>query len=427
MSEFATIAVHGGTSNSDAHGALRPPIYDSVAFEHPDARSMQLTFEGRKPAHAYSRITNPTVSDFEQRISTLCGGGFVLAVSSGMAAISNTILALAGADTNIVTSRNLFGNTLSLFQKTLAPWGLETRCVDMTDLGAVATAIDGKTRAVFLETMTNPQLEVADCKAIAGICRDKNVPLIMDNTVMTPYLFDCKEAGVAIEVLSSTKYISGGATTLGGLIIDHGNFDWSNAPRLVERAEKFGRMALLSSLRQEVYRNLGACMAPNTAYLHTLGLETLKMRIEKSCGNAAEIAHFLNDHPRVRDVHYPGLESSQFHVLSNRQFKGRYGGILTFELDSQETCFALIDGLQLIRRATNINDNKSLIIHPASTIFAEYSAGEKEEMAIRPTTIRLSVGIEECDDIIADLADGLDALPPMRTGTSSAARQQQYA
>ncbi len=412
MSAFATVAVHGDTNNTDTHGALRAPVYDSVAFEHPDARSMQLTFEGKKPAHAYSRITNPTVSDFEQRISSLCGGGFVLAVSSGMAAISNTILALAGADTNIVTSKNLFGNTLSLFQKTLAPWGLETRCVDMTDSSAVAAAIDGKTRAVFLESMTNPQLEVADCTAIAGACRDKGVPLILDNTVMTPYLFDCRKAGVAIEVISSTKYISGGATTIGGLIIDHRTFDWNKAPRMAERAGKFGPMAFVSSLRQEVYRNLGACMAPQTAYLHTLGLETLEMRIEKSCANAIAIARFLSDHPRVRGVHYPGLESSKFHAISNRQFKGRHGGILTFDLESQETCFALIDALQLIRRATNINDNKSLVIHPASTIFAEYSEKEKEAMAVRPTTIRLSVGIEECEDIIADLAAGLNPLSP---------------
>ncbi len=414
MSAFATTAVHGGTSNPDSHGALRAPVYDSVAFEHPDARSMQLTFEGKKPAHAYSRITNPTVSDFEQRISSLCGGGLVIAVSSGMAAISNTIVALGGADTNIVTSRNLFGNTLSLFEKTLAPWGLETRCVDMTDPGAVAGAIDDKTRAVFFESMTNPQLEVADCTVIAEICHDKGVPLVLDNTVMTPYLFDCKKAGVAIEVISSTKYISGGATTLGGVIIDHRTFNWNNAPRLAERAVKFGPMAFISSLRQEVYRNLGACMAPHTAYLHTLGLETLEMRIEKSCANAMAIAHFLNDHPGVRMVHYPGLESSTFHAISSRQFHGRHGGLLTFDLESREACFALIDALQLIRRATNVNDNKSLVIHPASTIFAEYSEEEKEAMAVWPTTIRLSVGIEDCDDIIADLASALHSLSHIR-------------
>jgi len=410
VSAFATVAVHGGVNNPDVHGALRIPVYDTVAFEHPDARSMQLTFEGKKPAHAYSRITNPTVSDFEQRISSLCDGGFVLAVSSGMAAISNTILALAGADTNIVTSRNLFGNTLSLFQKTLAPWGLETRCVDMTDINAVAAAIDGNTRAVFLESMTNPQLEVADCTAIGAVCRDKNVPLILDNTVMTPYLFDCRKAGVAVEVISSTKYISGGATTLGGVIIDHGTFDWSNAPRLTERAGKFGPMAFIGGLRQEVYRNLGACMAPHTAYLHSLGLETLGLRIEKSCANAARVALFLNDHRKVRRVNYPGLENSMFHRISAQQFGGRHGGLLTFDLESRAECFALIDSLQLIRRATNINDNKSLVIHPASTIFAEYSEREKEAMAVRPTTIRLSVGIEEYEDIIADLAAGLDSL-----------------
>ncbi len=410
MTGFSTTAIHGTGENHDRHGALRVPVYDTVAFEHQDARSMQLTFEGRKPAHAYSRITNPTVSDFEQRIGALCRGGFALAVSSGMAAISNTVLALAGAGTNIVTSRNLFGNTLSLFERTLSPWGLETRSVDMTDPEKVAAAIDAGTRMVFFESITNPQLEVADCSAIAAVCESRGVPLVLDNTVMTPYLFDSGKAGVAIEVISSTKYISGGATTVGGVIIDHNTFDWQRAPRLAERARKFGPMAFISALRQEVYRNLGACMSPHTAYLQTLGLETLGLRIERSCANAERIARFLSRHPLVRRVNYPGLESSPFHEISNRQFGGRHGGILTFDLESQAACFTLIDSLRLIRRATNINDNKTLIIHPASTIFAEYSDEEKKEMAVRPTTIRLSVGIEDSDDIISDLARGLDLL-----------------
>jgi len=409
MTDFVTKAVHGNRTSQDNIGALRTPVYDTVSFEHNDARSMQLTFEGKKPAYAYSRIANPTVSDFEQRISSLCRGSFTLAVASGMAAISNTILTLAGAGTNIVTTRKIFGNTLSLFQRTLGPWGLETRCVDMTDLNALEASIDNNTRLVFMESMTNPQLEVADCSAIAKICKARNVPLVLDNTVMTPYLFDAGKAGVAVEVLSSTKFISGGATTVGGLIIDHNTFNWQQAPRLSEQAKMLGPMAFLGTLRQEVYRNLGACMTPHTAYMQTLGLETLGLRIEKSCSNAQKVSHFLDQHSKVTKVNYPGLENSQFHALSSQQFGDRHGGILTFELASQPACFKFIDALRLIRRATNINDNKSLIIHPASTIFAEYSDQEKEEMAIHPTTIRLSMGIEKSEDIIADISQGLDS------------------
>jgi len=410
MSDFSTLAVHGRHPQQDESGALRTPIYETVSFEHHDARSMQLTFEGKKAAYAYSRISNPTVSAFEQRISAISRGGFTLAIASGMAAISNTILTLAGSGTNIVTTKKLFGNTLSLLQKTLAPWGLETRFVDMKDLQALKEAIDNKTRLVFLESVTNPHLEVADCAAIAKVCKAKGIPVVLDNTIMTPYLFDAGKAGIAIEVLSSTKFISGGATTVGGLIIDHNNFDWNKAPRLSTQAQGLGPMAFIATLRQEIYRNLGACMAPHTAYMQTLGLETLGLRIEKSCANASRAALFLSQHPKVRQVNYPGLAGSPYHALATQQFSGRYGGIVTFDLATKEECFQCIDALKRIRRATNINDNKSLVLHPYSTIFAEYSSQEKEEMGIRPTTIRLSIGIESSEDIVNDIAQGLDSL-----------------
>ena len=232
----------------------------------------------------------------------------------------------------------------------------------------------------------------------------------MDNTVTTPYLFLSRDFGANIEVLSSTKYISGGATSVGGLIIDNGNFDWSLAPRLKELAAAAGPLALLAALRNEVYRNIGACLAPHHAYLHSLGLETMCLRIEKSCANAMELARFLKNHARIAAVHYPGLEDSAYHEISARQFGGHFGAILTFDMESREECFALINSLGLIRRASNVNDNKSLILHPASTIFCEYPADKLEAMHIRQTMIRLSVGIEDADDIINDLERSLAAL-----------------
>jgi O-acetylhomoserine (thiol)-lyase len=410
MYGFATRAIHCRPFKKDVHGALRTPVYDCAAFEHDDSRSLQLAFEGKKPAHVYSRITNPTVADFEQRLRELAGGLAALATSSGMAAITNTIMALAGSGANIVTTKKIFGNTLALFEKTLRPWGLTTRCVSMADLGAMERAMDAKTCAVFLESVTNPQLEVADIGRISGLTHERGVPLVLDNTVMTPYLFNSKEAGVDIEILSSTKSISGGGTSVGGVIIDNGSFDWRQAPKLAPTAKKFGKMAFIAALRADVYRNTGACLSPHNAWLQTLGLETLSLRLDKTCANAQKIAGFLENQPAVVAVHYPGLVSSPYYEIAARLFKGKCGGILTFDLADEERCFAFMDSLQLIRRATNINDNKTLILHPASTIFAEYSAAEKDDMGLRPTMLRLSVGIEDHEDLLDDLQRGLETL-----------------
>jgi len=410
MKGFTTKAIHGQGSNRDPHGALRAPVYDSVAFEHESAESLHLSFTGRKPAHVYSRITNPTVDAFEQRIRLLSGGVGAVAVSSGMAAISNTLLALGGTGKNVVTSKYLFGNTLSLFEDTFSSWGLQTRYISMTNPAEIDEAIDDNTCAVFLESITNPQLEVADCASISDITRSRSVPLVLDNTVTTPYLFNSKQAAVDIEILSSTKYISGGATSVGGVIIDNGTFDWRQSEKLEARAKKYGKMALISGLRQEVYRNVGACLSPHNAFLQSLGLETMGLRIDKSCQNALLIADFLQHHPKVVDVHYPGLQNSAYYSTATSQFNDKYGGLLTFDLDSIEHCFSLINRLQVIRRATNINDNKTLILHPASTIFAEYSEEERTVMAIRPTMLRLSVGIEDYEDLIDDLERGLESI-----------------
>lgn len=408
MKGFTTRAIHAPPVTKDPFGALRMPIYDGVAFEHEDAASLAQTFAGRKPAHVYTRISNPTVQDFEQRLRLLSGGQAVLALSSGMAAISNTIMTLAEAGANIVTSRHLFGNTLSLLERTFRPWGLTVRYVSMLDHDAIERAIDRQTRAVFLESLTNPQLEVADCAKIADITAKHGVPLVLDNTLLTPYLFDTKKAGVNIELLSTTKYISGGATTVGGAIIDNGNFDWRRSPKLATAAERMGGTAFMATLRQEVYRNFGACLAPHNAYLQSLGLETMSLRIDRSCDNALAVAGFLAAHQKVMTVNYPGLPESAALATAKKQFGNRFGSLLTFDLRNQENCHAFMDSLRIIRRATNLNDNKSLILHPWSTIYAEYDQEARLAAGIRPTMLRLALGIEDVDDLIEDLERGLN-------------------
>ncbi len=410
MKGFTTRALHGRFSRADAHGALRMPIYQNVSFEFDNARDLELAFQGKKPGHAYSRISNPTVEAFELKVRALADAVGVLAVSSGMAAISSLFMAIAEAGTNIVTSRFLFGNSLSFLQKTLGAWGLETRFVDMENPAEVEKAIDSRTRAIFLEIITNPQLQVADIGALARVARRRRVPLVVDTTLTTPFLFKAKDFGVAVEVISSTKYISGGATSVGGLIIDLGNFNWQQNPKLQPEATQSGPFALLMKLRQEVYRNLGCCMTPETAYLQSLGLETLALRITRSCHNALEIARFLKNHPAVRSVNYPGLEDSAYFNLAKKQFNNLFGGLLTFNLKNRQACFRLMDNLKLIRRSTNLNDNKSLIIHPASTIFCEYSEEEKSAMRIPENMVRLSVGIEDIEDLLDDLNEGLKGL-----------------
>ena len=410
MSGFTTRSVHGSRLQRDPHGALRPPLYDSAAFEFGSSKDLELAFAGKKTAHTYSRITNPTVEELEQRIKLLSGGFGVIAVSSGMAAISNTIMALAQAGSNIVTTPHLFGHSLSLFTQTLGRWGLETRFADMTSPDSINDEIDENTALLFLETISNPQLEVADISSICAIAGRKNVPVVLDGTLTTPYLFDSKEAGAAIEVISSTKHISGGATSVGGLIIDNGIFDWSNNPQLKDQSVRFGPGAFLTRLRKDVFRNTGTCLSAHNAWLQILGLETLALRIDTSSRNALTAARFLRGEHKVLSVNYPGLETSPWHEIAARQFPRGFGSLLTFELSGKDECFAFMDSLKVIRKATNLNDNKSLIIHPASTIFAEFSLQERLTMGISDGLIRLSTGIEDSEDLINDLHNVLESL-----------------
>lgn len=386
-----TIAIDTPYVRPDAYGSLAVPIYNNVAFEFGDAAEMADAFCNRIKAPDYARVENPTVTNLEQRVRLLTNAAHVTAFNSGMAAISNTLLAVASQGKNIVTSHHLFGNTLALVSNTLLRFGVKPRLRDLTDLQAVEDAIDEHTCCVFLEIVTNPQLEVADLHAIAEIAHRKGVPLIVDSTVIPFTETHLRELGVDVEVVSSTKYLSGGGTSLGGLVIDYGTF-----PLINQR------------IKYELLFNLGAYMTSQAAYLQTLGLETLDVRYQRQAANALQLAEGLRELGMIQHVNYIGLEDNPFHELSQRQFGKTAGAMLTIDLASKEACFRFLNRLRLIHRATNLFDNRTLAIHPASTIFGLFPEQQLEKMNVRQTTIRLSVGLEAVEDLLEDLQQALE-------------------
>ncbi|MDR1828384.1 MAG: aminotransferase class I/II-fold pyridoxal phosphate-dependent enzyme [Methylobacteriaceae bacterium] len=410
MTGFATQSIHGSRRAKEPHGTLRPALYDSAAFDFNTSEEIARAFDGRIYAHSYSRISNPTVAELEERLALLAGARAAVAVSSGMAAISNTLLTLGFSGANVVVPRFLFGNTRALITTTLGPWGLTVKSLDILDLQALEAAIDDETCAVFFESISNPQLEVPDVEAIVSLAHAKGVPVVLDGTATTPYLFKSKDFGVDIEVISSTKYISGGATSIGGVILDNGLFDWKRSRRLKDSAKRFGPLAFIATLRREVFQNLGACLGAHNAWLQLLGLETLALRVDRSTTHALKLAEFLLGRGEVKAVNYPGLEQSASYPTAKKLFHKGFGGILTLSLANAEQCFAFQDALTVIRRATNIHDNKTLIIHPSSTIFHNFSEEEKVKMGVTGELLRLSVGIEDIEDLKEDLERGFAAI-----------------
>jgi len=382
-----TRAINNPFVRPDVYGALAVPVYNNVAFEFEDAAEMADAFCNRIKAPDYARVENPTVTNLEQRVQALTGADHVTAFNSGMAAISNTLLAVSEHGRNIVSSQHLFGNTLALLTTTLKHFGVEARLRDLTNLEAVAEAIDDKTSAVFLEVVTNPQLEVADLKAIANIAHKKGVPVIADSTVIPFTETNLKALGVDVEVVSSTKYLSGGGTSLGGLVIDYGTFP-----------------AINKRVKYELLFNLGAYMTPQAAYMQTLGLETLDVRYQRQASNALWLAQELS---KVVTVNYVGLDSNPYHTLALQQFGPTAGAMFTIDLDSKESCFHFLNRLKLVHRATNLFDSRTLAIHPASTIFGNFPEEQLKEMDVRQTTIRLSIGLEDKEDILADIKQAL--------------------
>lgn len=385
-----TLALHTPYPREDAYHALSMPVYHAAAYEFDNADVMSDAFCGRIDLPDYSRCGNPTVTHFENKVASLTGASSVLAFSSGMAAISNTLLALAAQGKNIVTSRHMFGNTFDLITRTLRRFGVEARLCDLTNLEEVERAVDADTCCVFLEIVTNPQLEVADLSALARIAHAKGAPLVADTTVIPFTEFSSHSMGVDIEIVSSTKYLSGGATSLGGLVIDYGT------------VENFGHC-----MRYEMVFNLGAYMTPHVAYMQTLGLETLHARYAMQSAATLALAQRLKGLKGIDKVGYVGLADNPYHELAVRQFGPTAGCMITLDLPSREACYSFINKLQLIHRATNLFDNKSLAIHPASTIFGNFTAEERAAMDVLDTTIRLSVGLESVDDLFEDIRQAL--------------------
>lgn len=401
-----TKVLHTPYPARDAYGALNMPVYHAVAYEFDTAAQMELSFTGRSPEHVYSRVSNPTVQYFENRVKALTGAADVVAFNSGMAAIANAFVAIAYAGGNIVTSPHLFGNTYSLIAFTLKDFGVEPRFCDLTDLAAVEKNIDKNTCAVFLEVITNPQMEVADLRALSAHCRKHGVPLVADTTVVPFSAFRAADFGTDIEIVSSTKYISGGATSLGGLVLDYATCDWQHSPKLRSLAGQ-PISAFSYKMRREIHRNLGACMTPDVAALQTTGLETLAVRYERAARTCRTLAEKVKSLNGVRSVNYPALPEHPFHAISQQQFGDYAGAMFTFDVASREAAFRFIDRLQLIRRATNLFDNKTLAIHPASTIFGTFTEELRQSMDVSQNTIRISVGLEDTEDLYNDFKQAL--------------------
>jgi O-acetylhomoserine (thiol)-lyase len=406
-----TKVIHSGV-DPDQTGATAAPIVQSTAFAYHSAEDIEAVFAGREAGFVYSRIANPTVSAFEARITALEDGLGAIAVSSGMAAISSLALALAGSGEEIVAGSSLFGGTYSLFRHTLSRYGIRVRFVDPRNSAAFREAISDATRLVFVETIGNPKLDVPDVAAIAAITRERGVPLVVDSTVTTPLLVQPKRLGADLIVHSTSKFINGHGNAIGGIIIDAGTFDWSSPrfPHLASFRARVGQFALLAALRNRICRDLGCCLAPFNAFLLSMGIETLGVRMERHCATATRLADFLATHPKVDETGYPGLDTHPDHVLANRQFSGRYGALVTLRLGTKERSFTFVNRLRLARNLANLGDARTLVIHPASTICRDLNEEERQAMGVTEDLVRLSVGIEDPADIMGDIEQALERM-----------------
>ncbi|TFH17688.1 MAG: O-acetylhomoserine aminocarboxypropyltransferase/cysteine synthase [Lentisphaerales bacterium] len=407
-----TQLIHGAYSPDEGTGATTLPLVQSTSFAYKTAEDLEAVFAGRAAGFVYSRINNPTLDLFERRMCVLENGLAGVASSSGMAAISVTVLALAGAGDEIVSGNSIFGGTYSLFGHTLGRYGITTRFVETTDVEAYRDAITDRTKLIFLETVGNPKMDVPDIRAIAAIAREKGVVLVVDNTVTTPVLVRPKDLSADIVIHSTSKYINGHGNAVGGMIIDSGTFDWSN-PRyshLKSSYDRFRTFAFVASLRNQVLRDLGCCFSPFNAFLMSVGIESLAVRMERHCTNAAAVAEFLARSDKVEESRYPGLQSHVDHEIAKRQFGDRYGGLLTLRLGTKERSFRFINGLKRAQNLANLGDAKTLVIHPASTLCREASESEKTAMGLTDDLVRFSIGLEHIDDILSDIDQSLKGL-----------------
>lgn len=407
---FTTRILHTPFARLDAHNSLHMPVYEGVSYDFESAEEMELVFSGAKAGHIYSRTSNPTVEHFERKMARATNALWCMAFSSGMAAVTNAVLSIVRSGDNVVVSSRLFGHTYAFFAQTLPGMGIETRFCNTLNIQEVKQQIDKNTRLLFLETITNPQLEIADLQGLSKICRKQGIVLIADSTMTPPNVFQSKQWGVDLEVLSATKFLSGGAAAFGGVLVDNGLYDWSQTPALSPWMAKGKEWALWLRLRREIFRHLGGSMTAQVAHILNLGLETLDLRVKQCVANCLELVKAMEQEPRIKHVCYPGAPNHMGYALALQQFNGMPGAVLSFDLESQSDCYRFFNALKVIRRATNLNDNKTLIIHPYSTIYSEFSPEQKAQMGIRNTMFRLSVGIEESADLIEDIRQALQTI-----------------
>ena len=418
-----TLCVHEGYQTDPVTKSCAVPIYQTVAYEFDNAQHGADLFDLAVPGNIYSRIMNPTWDVLEKRVAALEGGIAALAVSAGSAAVNYAILTIAEAGDNIVSVPQLYGGTYTLFAHMLPKQGIEVRFADGDTPDQLASLIDGRTKAVFCESIGNPAGNIADIEAIAAMAHQHGVPLIVDNTVATPALLNPIAHGADIVVHSLTKYMGGHGTTLGGIIVDSGKFPWTEhkgrfamlsepepAYHGVVYSDAFGPAAYIARARTVPLRNTGSALSPINAFLLLQGIETLALRMERHCQNALAVAKYLDSHDRVDWVHYAGLENNRYHDLARKYFNGTPSSILTFGIKGgYEAGVKFYDALTMIKRLVNIGDAKTLACHPASTTHRQLNAQEQQTAGVKPEMLRLSIGIEHIDDIIADLERGFGA------------------
>ncbi|RLM56708.1 O-acetylhomoserine aminocarboxypropyltransferase/cysteine synthase [Halobellus sp. Atlit-31R] len=420
---FGTRSLHAGQEPDPATGARAPPIYQTTSYVFEDAEDAASQFALEKEGFIYSRLMNPTVAMLQERLASLEGGVGAAATASGMAALDLATFLLASAGDNIVTSASLYGGTYTYFSHTVERRGITTRFVDTLDYDAYADAIDENTAYVHLETIGNPALVTPDIERIAEIAHDHDVPLFVDNTFATPYLCRPLEHGADLVWDSTTKWLSGSGTTVGGVLVDGGSFPWGEhaekfpeigasnpAYHGVNFAERFGDAALTYAAIARGLRDLGSAQSPFDAWNTLEKLESLPMRMERHCENAMAVAEFLEANDAVSWVNYPGLESHETHAEATEYLDGGYGGMITFGLEAgYEAARDTVDNVELASLLANVGDAKTLVIHPASTTHQQLTEEEQAAAGVTPDMIRLSVGIENVDDIIADLDAAIDA------------------
>lgn len=418
--KFDTLAVQAGQENPDpATGARAVPIYQTTSYVFKDTAEAEGRFALTVPGNIYSRLTNPTTDVFEQRIAALEGGSAAIGVASGAAAVTYSILNIAGVGDEIVSASTLYGGTYNLFASTLPRYGIKTVFVDPDDPENFSRAITPNTKALYVETLGNPGINVIDFDAVAKIARDNKIPLIVDNTFATPYLFRPIEHGANVVVHSATKFIGGHGSSIGGVVVDGGNFDWASGkfPGFTEPDASYhgikyadlGAAAFVTKIRAQLLRDTGATLSPLNSFLFIQGLESLSLRVARHVSNTEKIVDFLVHSPKVKEVNYPALPTSKYYDLTKKYFPKGAGSIFTFSVNGDvNAAKKFIDSLEIFSQLANVADAKSLVIHPSTTTHQQLNLEEQRAAGFGPETIRLSIGVEDPDDLIYDLGQALD-------------------